>query len=348
MFTAEELEECDIFPKKISKMGIIKFTIYACIMSFGLILIYCFYSGRDLTSLLSLEGMKYNTDDYFTNRIWNIDKRFNYNLTDKYTMNIDYLQNNKEIFIKEYVTQSLPLIIKNVSLHMPVLSKFKTNNTESVEQITKLSGNHLFPVEVRRDPNKNYFLERTEVIALNYSEYLKNANNISRKSNYFLNEVRVDGLNTLLAEEIKNLKFLEFLSSRMDITTYSEGFDEFILSGHMEYNEVLLCELIGDIDLLLIPALFRNSVYPFKKNYGPPNYSAADFFVGNYGRFPNLRDTNRLYITLSQGDCIYIPSFWWSSIKTIEEAHYSYIKLNFRPHSRWVYDIIKALESENF
>lgn len=343
MFTAEELEECDIFPKKYTKLGILKFTLYTIVMSFALILIYSFYSGRDITSLVTFEGMKYNTDDYFSYRIWNIDKRFNYNLTDKYTIGFETLQQNPEIFIKEYVTQSLPLIIKNVSNHLTILDRLK--HTEHIE---KFSSNNTLPVEFRRDPNKNYFLDRNNFISLTYPEFLKSAQNISRKSNYFLNEVCMNNLSLILSDEIRELKFLNYLSLRADLTTYSEGLDEFILAGHMDYNENLLCQVKGDIDILLIPALFRNSVYPFKRSYGPPNYSAADFFGADYGRFPNFRNTNRLYITLSEGDCIFIPAFWWSSIKTAEEMHYSYLKLNFRPHSRWVYDIIKALESENF
>jgi len=343
MFTSEELEECDIFPKRITKIGIIKFTFYAIVMSFSLVLIYSIYSGRDLTSLISLEGLKYNTDDYFSNRIWNIDKRFNYNLTDKYSCSIDHLKENPDIFVKEYVTQSLPLIIKNMSHNVTLLTQLKSN-----EEIERLSEFSPLPVEFRSDPNRNYFFDKSKVIPLSYSEFLIEAQNISRKSNLFLHEVNIPNLSTNLTEMIKEFKFLEYLSFRPEFTTYSEGFDEFIVTGHMEYSESLLCQIRGDLDILLIPALFRNSVYPYKKSYGPPNYSAADFFIADFGRFPNLRNTNRLYITLSQGDCIYIPAFWWSSIKTKEETHYSYIKLYFKPHSRWVYEIIKGMESESY
>lgn len=343
MFTAEELEECDIFPKRITKMGIIKFTFYALIMSFFLILIYSFYSGRDLTSLVSFEGMKYNTDDYFSNRIWNLDKRFNYNLTEKYSLSVDYLLENQEMFVKEYVTQSLPLIIKDARKNMTILNQLKTK--EEIQRLAMLS---TLPVESRRDPNGNYFLDRSNITPLSYEEFLNEAQNVSRKSNLFLNEAKIENLTTNMKAAIKEFKFLEYLYFREDITTYSEGFDEFIQAGHMEYNELLLCQIQGEMDVLLIPALFRNSVYPFKKSYGPPNFSAADFFLADFGRFPNLRNTNRLYITLSEGDCMYIPAFWWSSIKTKEDSHYSYLKLNFRPHSRWVYEIIKAMESEIF
>jgi hypothetical protein len=343
MFTAEELEQCDIFPKRITKMGFIKFTFYTLFMSFSLLLIYSIYSGRDLTSLISLEGLKYNTDDYFSNRIWNIDKRFNYNLTDKYTCGIDHLQKNPEIFVKEYVTQSLPLIIKDMSKNMTLLTQLKSN-----EEIKRLSEYSTLPVEFRSDPNGNYFFDRSKVIPLSYSEFLTQAQNISRKSNLFLDEVKIENLSTNVTVAIKEFKFLEYLNLRAEFTTYSEGFDEFILNGHMEYSESLLCQIRGDLDILLIPALFRNSVYPYKKSYGPPNYSAADFFNADLGRFPNLRNTNRLFITLSEGDCIFIPAFWWSSIKTKEETHYSYIKLYFKPHSRWVYEIIKAMESESY
>ena len=119
-------------------------------MSLFLILIYSFYSGRDLTSLVSFEGMKYNTDDYFSNRIWNLDKRFNYNLTDKYSLSIDYLQENQEMFIKEYVTQSLPLILKDARKNMQILTRLKPK--EAIKNLAMFS---TLPVESRRDPNRN-------------------------------------------------------------------------------------------------------------------------------------------------------------------------------------------------
>jgi hypothetical protein len=69
MFTAEEIEECDIFPKKLTWAIVIKFFIYLILMSCALIMMYSFYSGRDFTSIITMENLKYGTDTYYLKKI---------------------------------------------------------------------------------------------------------------------------------------------------------------------------------------------------------------------------------------------------------------------------------------
>ena len=69
MFTAEEIEDCDIFPKKLTPGLVIKVVIYVSLMFFGSILMYSFYSGRDFTSIITMENMKFGTDTYYLKKI---------------------------------------------------------------------------------------------------------------------------------------------------------------------------------------------------------------------------------------------------------------------------------------
>jgi hypothetical protein len=87
MFTAEEIEDCDIFPKKLNFSTVMKCLFYFSIMFAICILLYSFYSGKDFSSIISMESMKYNTDDYLTSRLYTVDKGTNYDLGTKYHVN---------------------------------------------------------------------------------------------------------------------------------------------------------------------------------------------------------------------------------------------------------------------
>src|SRR5690349_11982827 len=118
MFTAEELEECDIFPKKFTWVTTLKCLFYFGIMMTISILLYSFYSGKDFASIVSMESMKYSTDDYFTSRLFSLDKSTNYDLGNKYNRNFTEL--TRLNFIKEYVNQNVPCIIKQSTYSLPI------------------------------------------------------------------------------------------------------------------------------------------------------------------------------------------------------------------------------------
>lgn len=69
MFTAEEIEDCDIFPKKLTITLVLKVSIYISLMFCGSILLYSFYSGRDFTSIITMENLKFGTDTYYLKKI---------------------------------------------------------------------------------------------------------------------------------------------------------------------------------------------------------------------------------------------------------------------------------------
>lgn len=72
MFTAEEIEECDIFPKKLTPLLIMKIILYSVGFLTASVLIYAFYSGRDLISIIKLESLMYNSDTYFMKKLFKL------------------------------------------------------------------------------------------------------------------------------------------------------------------------------------------------------------------------------------------------------------------------------------
>jgi len=91
--------------------------------------------------------------------------------------------------------------------------------------------------------------------------------------------------------------------------------------------------------------MHRYGVYPYIKKYGPTNYSGADFFKGEFGRFPNFQSVQRMYIVLEKGDCFYIPSYWWYSMKTNEKNNIL-VTYAYKTHSRWVELLMKGIQDE--
>lgn len=346
MFTAEELEECDIFPKKVTWQIAVKISIYAVLMTTASILMYSFYSGRDFTSIITMEGLKYGSDSYFIERIWKLDNKFNYNISDKYSMNLTLLGTDPYVFIKDYVSISLPLIIRSLG-NSKMFEKIK-NEGEFLKNYVKDDKNQ-FMVEERVDPNAVFFKKGFSKYNMSYDKFLEKAKDKSRMVNYILNEIYDETLAEDLQMQLeKNFTFVKNLELNTQGVKYTEGFDEMVNPGHSEARENIICQIESDIDLMLISPLQRNCVYPYKKDYGPPNYSAVNFFKPEYGRFPNFRDAHRLYITLSKGDCLYIPSHWWFSYKTQENQHFVNIKFEFESHSRWSDEIISGLEKDQF
>lgn len=435
MFTAEELENCDIFPKKITLICVLKFLIYFAIMFTGFLFIISLYTGRDIKHLFSFDTLKYGPNSELFEQLYSLDSKFNYNLQEKY--NFDF-QNAEaaNFFMQEYVSQSVPCIVKNLSLELPAY-KLWTNNNINVNEINeekkdeemkinykeilntqknsefkfvenksnnnsekdnkfnstekllnpfrlaKLSeafGNFEFVVEVKSDPLANFFGSSSDFSfeRLNYLNFYEKATDPQRMKNYFINNHLIpesahkfifeannynnnknkeindekeknNNINTnnyTNNEENKNnffkfTKHLEFKNIK-----YSEGFGESITPAHYEKEEQLFCELTGSIDIIIIPQLYRNTVYPFKKGFGPADYSPINFFESEFGRFPKFAKAHRLLITLNQEDCLYIPAYWWFSVRTAKQSHFMFVTVNYNSHSHLLDYLIRNIEKE--
>ena len=72
MITAEELEDCDICPKKITFASATKFSLYLIFMVFSCLLMLSFYSGRDFSSIVSFDSLKFGSESVFMKKLLNL------------------------------------------------------------------------------------------------------------------------------------------------------------------------------------------------------------------------------------------------------------------------------------
>lgn len=104
--------------------------------------------------------------------------------------------------------------------------------------------------------------------------------------------------------------------------------------------EQLVCAVSGEINIHLVTGWQRYQLYagePFPKSGEPmpPNYSHLDITEG-------LEGTRVHMMTLSKGDCVFVPSFWWYQVevpkteKGKKKRHALIVKYEYDVSSTWI------------
>ena len=109
-YTAEELENCDLLPKEYTLPCIIKAVFYSIISFISAVLMYSFYSGKDFVSVITFNVASYD-ESYIINRVALYEPDDLYTNYSKYVIN--YTETLSDTFIKEFIMQNFPALIRN-------------------------------------------------------------------------------------------------------------------------------------------------------------------------------------------------------------------------------------------
>lgn len=99
------------------------------------------------------------------------------------------------------------------------------------------------------------------------------------------------------------------------------GAGEYCSLPHTDYQENILVQLEGVKMVRMAAPTQRAWLYPGGRDTKasvrvPSHYSPVDFHEPDYFRFPLMRNVNFLDVNLEAGDALYIPSFWFHSVKS--------------------------------
>ena len=344
MITSEELENFDIFPKEYSFSCLFKFIFYSITSMIGFIVLFSFYNDSDITSLLTFNfdnANKYysNNNDYLAYKISMLHPK-NFYSSNKSTFIKFYSEDFENNFYKEYLLNALPCVIKNAS------NVFNINNITNFMQEKLKENNKLrISVEIRDNPFSEYFKRDFRYFSTTYNNlFIKNVSDLV-KENYFINDLNFDvvidnGTNEIQNNFLQNNKILKEMQIKR--ITYNEVKTFIVISGHMELTNNFLCINEGEMDLLLVPPQDKRYVYPFS-DYGPINFSRVNFFYGGKekDKFPDFSKANKIFINLTKGECVFIPAFWWVSLKTKNSKNLNqYIILKYFSNSKYLEKIM--------
>ena len=331
MFTAEEFENFDIFPKQLTYKIIFKSIFYVALWTFGFIILFSFYIEQDISQILSGEYLKSLNDneDNLINRLSNIAPKNYYSDYNKYYLN--YSDEISNFFFKKFILDSYPCLIKNGSIGFNII-----NTTNYIIKKFKKKNEDTLTFEKRIEPFSVLFQNEIIINKTNYSNFIENIMNDNKSLN-IINEENIYSIFTENLTKIHRKIFSKYLKNPLLVNDLlnigifiSEGKSNIIINGHSENTENFICLTKGNIEIILIPPNERKFVYPFKIQYGQYIYSPINFFNQQFQSYPNFKKTNRILINISIGDCIYIPSYWWRSIKTNKNEHFQFLTLKYK------------------
>ena len=338
MFTSEELENFDIFPKEYSFSCLFKFIFYSLSTIFSFLLLYTFYTDNDIYSVITMKNVA-NQDiifnDYLTNKLIELSPK-DYISENK----ISFVKSYKELnnnFIKEYVMNSYPCLIKNSSHYFGVKELINlTENTLIENKKIRL----IF--EYKENPYSQFYDDDYQYLRTTYDNFVNAVIKNNSKNYYFLNEYNIRYaipkiLNIVYDKYLKNNNLVKDLDL---IELYFSRAENFVMVwGHSEILDEFVCLEQGSLEYILIPPQEKKYMYTFSKK-GPINYSRVNFFDSKNNiaeNYPDFLKSNKIYIKLQDRECLYIPAFWFRSYRTNKKAKEKTTFLSFKYYSNSKY-----------
>ena len=327
MLTSEELENFDIFPKEYSWSCLFKFIFYSLSLIFSFILLFTFYSDEDLFSVLTMNYFaNYNdiiTTDYLTNKLIELNPK-NY-FSDNVSNFIKYYEElNESIFFKDYIMKSSPCLIKNSGKYFKTQKIFKMGEEELIKDIS----NNKILFENKMNPYSQFFHDDYKYIRTSYKNFIAMSQNQSTNNYYFLNEYPITNyLNNISDFSYeKNISKNNFIINELNFKGIylSKSQSHIVIWGHMEINDEIICVSEGNLEFILIPPQEKKYVYPYIDK-GPINYSRLNFFEqkrkDKNDIYKDFVKANKIYMNVLQGECVYVPAFWWRSYRNSKKKN---------------------------
>lgn len=106
--------------------------------------------------------------------------------------------------------------------------------------------------------------------------------------------------------------------------------------GHYNDREQLLCVVTGELKITIISPFERSLLYPGGGDHMPLSFSPVDFFRPNNEFHPHFKTATPFDINLADGDCLYIPAYWWQMSESSPEQQTIAISFWYTVGSTWL------------
>lgn len=104
----------------------------------------------------------------------------------------------------------------------------------------------------------------------------------------------------------------------------------------------MFCVAQGYFNVTVTPSWERMFVYAGQKV--PSNFSPVDFNKPDLNLYPNFDQATKYYIDMEQGDCLYLPAYWWQQF----EGHPNQVSIGvsywYEISSEWLKLVFSGIE----
>lgn len=278
MYSAEEIEECDLCPKNITKILVMKGIIYALFVFIGIIFIFSVYLERDFISIVTFENLSYLYGTPILELLFEID--INYKSYSEHNLFVnDATSITKEDFVNNYLSKSLPTILKRA---------LKINNKSIVKNNSHNNNNEFI---FNDDIENNRIIEYEKIVNLGVENIKLFNNNVNFNNNQTIisDNLFVDVVinyskkkQLLSGYETHPIKYYDIL--KININKYLD----IIKKKNIDKNKYNDKDYINE-EIKLHKILNENSI---KKD----SYTLYDLQVYNNKQIFNNTNVNKIYV----------------------------------------------------
>lgn len=270
-------------------------------------------AGKDITTLLRRRDWLLSTKDILAR------------LDSSYNQNIDVIDTPSfDVFIKNYYSKHLPVILKNGINHWEALKKW------TPQYFAENFGDKDVQIQYDRETEANFEIKSHELRkTFKMSEFVDMMNTHESSNNFY-----ITANNTAQNVEIIRDAF-------QDLGDFGEGYRElsddpakgtFFWMGpagtftpiHFDLTNNMLIQIYGSKKVTLFPA---NQV-PLLYNYTHV-FSEVDYPNVDYQRYPLMRNVTPIEVIIEPGDALFIPIGWWHCVDALDQSiSISFINFN--------------------
>lgn len=217
-----------------------------------------------------------------------------------------------DIFVREYYSKLLPVVLTNGFDHWPARSKWNP------EYFAKTVGDKVIEVQFNRAQDRHYERNsRKYKQKMRMDEFCHLVVDGGESNDYYLtannNQANLSEL-ALLFDDVGNFGN----GYRTPGTTKTSSHLWFGPKGaftplHHDLTNNMLVQIYGRKKLTLIPAFQVQYLYNDKHVY-----SATDFPDIDIERFPKMKDVTPIEVVLNPGEAVFIPIGWWHCVESLD------------------------------
>eukprot|EP00350_Pseudokeronopsis_sp_OXSARD2_P004529 CAMPEP_0170548412 /NCGR_PEP_ID=MMETSP0211-20121228/6740_1 /TAXON_ID=311385 /ORGANISM="Pseudokeronopsis sp., Strain OXSARD2" /LENGTH=167 /DNA_ID=CAMNT_0010853963 /DNA_START=494 /DNA_END=997 /DNA_ORIENTATION=+ len=108
----------------------------------------------------------------------------------------------------------------------------------------------------------------------------------------------------------------------------------FTRKAEYEYRESLVCLLSGKEQFILISPIFKHNIYSGVFEEYLPDETPLNFFNVNTTQYPLWKDVKLYDVTLTEGQCLFIPAFFWVQSQTLTDEYSILVTHEYENHSK--------------
>jgi len=234
-------------------------------------------------------------------------------------------------FYRDYVSQNRPVIIKQGVGHWPALHKWTNKYLE--DQLGELQVTVTATPNGYADaPDGDYFM-MPEERQMSMSQFIRCIENPTKDEVLYIqkqNSNLIDEFKSIIDDVDSEISWASLaFNKNPDAVNFWMGDERAITSMHKDPYENIYCVVRGHKDIILqpptdlpwipykelTPGVYRRSEDVWKKDIDEDSdkvsWIVIDPINPDLEQHPDYRNSSIFRLRLEQGDCLYLPSFWF-------------------------------------